>query len=123
MAGVSGSRRRRGRERAKSEIAASTSTAPPPRNIHVPAAASPRPAPTEYPRRYLLAYDAPLPPRWVSSRELFDAGQRRYGARLTRECAARFFWRRESRVAAALWRDRVLPFLMDASTCVPEGWG
>ena len=31
-------------------------------------------------------------------------------------------YERESANARGVWRDHVLPFLLDASTAVPEGW-
>ena len=67
---------------------------------------------------YLLSY-APPPPGW--SRH-WSPAVRRYALSLTLVWARTLAYERESANARGVWRDHVLPFLLDASTVVPEGW-
>mgnify|MGYP006923068897 CR=1 FL=1 len=46
-------------------------------------------------------------------------GERARSSRQSQSAEAR---RRESANARGVWRDHVLPFLLDASAVVPEGW-
>ena len=67
---------------------------------------------------YLLSY-APPPPGW--SRH-WSPPVKRYALSLTLIWARTLAYERESANARGVWRDHVLPFLLDASTAVPEGW-
>lgn len=67
---------------------------------------------------YLLSYGSP-PPGWSWH---WSPAVRRYAARLTLVWARTLAYERESAVARGIWRDHVLPFLLDASTAVPGGW-
>jgi hypothetical protein len=67
---------------------------------------------------YLLSY-APPPPGW--SRH-WSPPVKRYALSLTLIWARTLAYERESANARGVWRDHVLPFLLDASTVVPEGW-
>ena len=67
---------------------------------------------------YLLSY-APPPPGW--SRH-WSPSVKRYALSLTLIWARTLAYERESANARGVWRDHVLPFLLDASTAVPEGW-
>jgi hypothetical protein len=67
---------------------------------------------------YLLSYSPP-PPGW--SRH-WSPAVRRYALSLTLVWARTLAYERESANARGVWRDHVLPFLLDASTVVPEGW-
>ena len=67
---------------------------------------------------YLLSY-APPPPGW--SRH-WSPPVKRYALSLTLIWARTLAYERESANARGVWRDHVLPFLLDASTVVPAGW-
>jgi len=67
---------------------------------------------------YLLSY-APPPPGW--SRH-WSPPVKRYALSLTLIWARTLAYERESANARGVWRDHVLPFLLDASTAVPAGW-
>ena len=67
---------------------------------------------------YLLSYSPP-PPGW--SRH-WSPSVKRYALSLTLVWARTLAYERESANARGVWRDHVLPFLLDASTAVPEGW-
>ena len=67
---------------------------------------------------YLLSYSPP-PPGW--SRH-WSPAVKRYALSLTLIWARTLAYERESANARGVWRDHVLPFLLDASTAVPPGW-
>ena len=67
---------------------------------------------------YLLSYSPP-PPGW--SRH-WSPPVKRYALSLTLIWARTLAYERESANARGVWRDHVLPFLLDASTAVPAGW-
>ena len=72
---------------------------------------------------YLLTYDADVPRGWAPEPRLFRPELRTYVSRLTNEVASYLLmFRRERRVARVLWKERILPFLLDGGTRPPPSW-
>ena len=63
-----------------------------------------------------------MPRCWLRDLRLADAAYRRYVARLAAEMTHTLLWRRASNVAKRVWRERVLPFLLE-DAAPPPGWG